>query len=96
MLACVRACDGELTAYNSETKPISSEVLRLRRQLERSKESRKVMAEEHDEAVARLERAKEVGVLDVRRVRSYSVRSRSRRLQSPLLQLFTRTRDHRV
>ena len=46
----------------SEMRPNNSEeVLRLRRQLERSKESRKTMAEQHDEAVARLEQAKEVG-----------------------------------
>lgn len=81
----------------SEAKSISSEeVLRLRRQLEKSKESRKIMAEEHDEAVARLERAKEVGVLGVRRARSYSVSSRSRWLRNPLQKLFTRTPNHRV
>lgn len=40
----------------------SKEAERLRRQLERSKESRKLMAEQHDEAVVRLERAKEVSL----------------------------------
>ncbi|CAM9112685.1 unnamed protein product [Laminaria digitata] len=54
------ACGGDDSCDTTETRSISSEeVLRLRRQLERSKESRKIMAEEHDEAVARLERAKE-------------------------------------
>lgn len=60
--ACLRACGGDLLFIISEARPNNSEeVLRLRRQLERSKESRKTMAEEHDEAVARLEQAKEVG-----------------------------------
>lgn len=40
--------------------PSWKEVHRLRRQLQRSKESRTVMAEQHDEAAAKLERAKEV------------------------------------
>ena len=38
----------------------SEEVHRLRRQLKKSKESRRVMVEQHDVAINRLERAKEV------------------------------------
>eukprot|EP00904_Undaria_pinnatifida_P001842 jgi/Undpi1/11659/HiC_scaffold_36.g13954.m1 len=54
------ACGGDDSYDSNEMRPNNSgEVLRLRRQLERSKESRKTMAEQHDEAVARLEQAKE-------------------------------------
>lgn len=38
----------------------SEEVHRLRRQIKKSKESRRAIVEMHDEAINRLERAKEV------------------------------------
>lgn len=43
----------------------SEEVHRLRRQLKKSKESRRVIVEQHDVAINRLERAKEVGLVEI-------------------------------
>lgn len=49
-----------LLATRDKKDTSSEEVHRLRRQLKKSKESRRVIVEQHDEAINRLERAKEV------------------------------------
>ena len=49
-----------LLAVREKRGTSSEEVHRLRRQLKKSKESRRTLIEQHDEAVNRLERAKEV------------------------------------
>lgn len=49
-----------LFAARDKRNTSSEEVHRLRRQIKRSKESRRAIMELHDEAINRLERAKEV------------------------------------
>lgn len=51
----------------------SKETLRLRKQLEKCKKSRHLMAEQHDEALAKLEHAKEVCSCAYRTFVSYGI-----------------------